>query len=206
MPVVNLAAGTDRNRYRIVKAPETIETARLLLQKPRGEDAQEIFERYSGDADVTRYLGWPMHHSVEETRVFLEWSDAEWERWPAGPYLIRSQDGSRLLGGTGLAFEVAFRAATGFVLAKDAWGQGFATEALLAMRQLATDIGVRRLYAMCHPEHRASARVLEKGGFKLEGTFRRVVEFPNLEPGVAADALCYSWAPPNDLRPIREMS
>ena len=198
MPVVNLAAGTDRNRHGIVEAPETIQTERLLLLKPRGEDAQEIFERYSGDAEVTRYLGWPMHKSVEDTQVFLEWSDAEWKRWPAGPYLIRSLADGRLLGGTGLAFEVAFRASTGFVLAKDAWGQGFATEALLAMQQLATDIGIRRLYALCHPQHRASARVLEKGGFEFEGTFRRVVEFPNLEPGVAADALCYSWIAPDD--------
>lgn len=177
-------------------APESIATARLLLRKPRSGDAEEIYARYASDAEVTRYLGWPMHTSVHETRAFIDFSDAEWKRWPAGPYLIRSRADDRLLGGTGLAFEVPYRATTGFVLAKDSWGRGVATEALLAMRQLASDLGVKRLYAMCHPQHWPSRRVLEKGGFELEGTLRRHMEFPNLDPGVAADVVSYSWIPP----------
>jgi RimJ/RimL family protein N-acetyltransferase len=51
---------------------------------------------------------------------------------------------------------------------------------------------VRRLYAVCHHAHRASARVLEKGGFTLEGVLRRYAEFPNLAAGERADVLCYS--------------
>ena len=46
-------------------------------------------------------------------------TDAEWQRWPAGPYLIENRESGRLLGGTGLAFETSFRAATGYVLARD---------------------------------------------------------------------------------------
>jgi RimJ/RimL family protein N-acetyltransferase len=63
-----------------MKAPETVKTKRLLLRKPIIDDADEIFERYAGDPEVTRYLGWPMHKSVDDTRAFLEWSDAEWNR------------------------------------------------------------------------------------------------------------------------------
>jgi RimJ/RimL family protein N-acetyltransferase len=78
------------------------------------------------------------------------------------------------------------------VLARDAWGQGYATEALIAMRDLALRLGVDRLYALCHPEHTASWRVLEKGGFVREGLMRGYAEFPNLEPGRKSDVLCYS--------------
>jgi hypothetical protein len=46
-------------------------------------------------------------------------TDAEWQRWPAGPYLIENRESGRLLGGAGLAFETSFRAATGYVLARD---------------------------------------------------------------------------------------
>ena len=180
------------------KAPDSIETARLLLRKPVSDDARAIFERYANDAEVTRYLGWPMHTSIEDTHAFLDWSEAEWKRWPAGPYLICSNADGRLLGGTGLAFETPYRATTGYVLAKDAWGQGIATEALLAMRQTAADLGVKRLYAMCYPEHHPSSHVLVKGGFELEGKLRRYLEFPNLRPGVAEDVLCYSWIAPGD--------
>lgn len=176
-----------------MKAPETIRTERLLLRKPVSEDAAEIFERYASDPEATRFLAWPMHTSLDDTRDFLEFSDAEWARWPAGPYLICSLSDGKLLGSTGLAFETPFRATTGYVLARDSWGQGFATEALLAMRQTAADLGVRRLYAVCHTEHRPSRHVLEKGGFEFEGTLRRFFEFPNLNPGVAVDVASYAW-------------
>ena len=89
-------------------------------------------------------------------------------------------------------FETPARAATGYVLARRAWGNGYATEALGAMVDVARDSGVRRLYAICHHAHRASARVLEKGGFTLEGVLRRYADFPNLEPGEPTDVLCYS--------------
>jgi RimJ/RimL family protein N-acetyltransferase len=124
--------------------------------------------------------------------MFLKFSDAEWDRWPAGPYLVFARADGALLGGTGLGFETPLRAVTGYVLAKDAWGQGYATEALTAMVDLACRFGIVRLYAICHSEHRASSRVLEKGGFSREGTLRRHTEFPNLSPGEPCDVFCYA--------------
>ena len=50
-----------------------------------------------------------------------------------------------------------YRAMTGYVLARDAGGRGYATEALGAMVETTRTPGVRRLYALCHHEHRASA-------------------------------------------------
>ena len=173
-------------------APDALETSRLELRRPRASDADAVFARYSGDPDVTRYVGWPTHRTVEETRAFLEYCDAEWTRGPAGPYLILAREGGRLLGGTGLSFETSRRTMTGYVLAKDAWGMGYATEALEAMVGVAKNSGVRRLYALCHHEHRASARVLEKCDFAREGVLRAHVEFPNLFPGEPQDVACYA--------------
>lgn len=173
-------------------APDRLETPRLLLRRPRGGDAEAIFARYAADPDVTRYLGWPRHRSLADTHAFLEFSDAEWQRWPAGPYLVMSRGDGSLLGGTGLGFETPRRAATGYVLATDTWGRGYATEALRAMIDVARATGVRRLYALCHPGHRASYRVLEKCGFDREGVLRAYAEFPNLESDDPGDALCYA--------------
>ena len=175
-----------------MKAPSIIETARLRLRRPRSGDADAVFRRYASDRDVTRFVGWPAHESVDDTRAFLEFSDAEWARWPAGPYLIESNSDAVLLGGTGLGFDTPQRAMTGYVLAKDAWGHGYATEALWSMVELAGRLGVERLYALCHPEHRASWHVLEKCGFAREGTLRRYAEFPNLQPATFGDVLCYA--------------
>lgn len=172
-----------------MKGPERFETARLVLRRPCAADAEAIFARYASDPAVTPYLAWPTHGSVEDTRTFLAWSDAEWAQWPAGPYLIERRGGG-LAGSTGLAFEAPDVAATGYVLARDAWGRGYATEALGAMVGLAVELGVRRLYALCHAENRASARVLEKCGFRLEGRFAESGGFPNL-PGLVHGCLRY---------------
>ena len=174
-----------------MKGPERFETCRLVLRKPRLADAEAVFIRYASDPKVTRYLGWPRHQSVDDTKAFLRFSDAEWGCWPAGPYLIETRSGHKLLGGTGLEFETASRAVTGYVLARDAWGNGYATEALTAILEIAEGLGVVRLFALCHPDHPASARVLEKCGFRLEQRLEQFAEFPNLNPGRREACLRY---------------
>jgi RimJ/RimL family protein N-acetyltransferase len=162
------------------RAPDLVETSRLILRKPLLADVAAIYARYASDRDVTRLLSWPRHESVDATRAFLEFSDAEWARWPAGPYLVESRADEVLLGGTGLGFEALDLASTGYVFARDAWGKGYATEALGAIVEIARGVGVVRLYALCHVDNHASARVLEKCGFTREGILRRHSLFPNL--------------------------
>lgn len=177
-----------------MNAPEIIQTARLLLRKPVATDAEAIFRRYSSDPVVTRYLSWPTHRSVEDTQAFLAWSDAEWQCWPAGPYLAFALDErpEPLLGSTGLAFQTPTHAITGYAFAQDAWGRGFATEALNAMVELARHTGVLRLEAACHAGHGPSAHVLEKGGFHPEGILREHSVFPNLDAEKQYDVLSYA--------------
>lgn len=171
-----------------------IQTSRLVLSVPTDDDAEEIFARYAGDEDVTRFLSWPHHRSLQDTRAFVAFSIAEWQRWPAGPYLIRTRDDGRLVGGTGLSFDRPDEAMTGYVLAKDAWGLGYATEVLRAMVDLSQQLGLARLFALCHPAHSASLHVLEKCDFTQDTTWSGRAVFPNLPPGVPQTALCYERA------------
>jgi [ribosomal protein S5]-alanine N-acetyltransferase len=185
-----VSAGGRRFPNSFMKGPERIETGRLLLRKPILEDAEAVFSRYSSDLELTKYLGWPRHSSVESTKLFLKFSDAEWNQWPAGPYLIESKSNQRLLGSTGFGFETSTVSSTGYVLAQDAWGYGYATEALSAIVVLAADLGISQLYALCHPRNPASMRVLEKCGFTRENTLARHV-FPNLGSGQPEDCFRY---------------
>ena len=178
-----------------MKAPERIETSRLVLRRPTIDDAEGVFTRYAGDVEVTKYVGWPRHRSVEHSRAFLRFSESEWSRWPAGPYLIESRTDHRLLGSTGLGFESPSVAGTGYVLARDSWGYGYATEALFTIVNIARALEILHLYALCHPEHPASIRVLEKCGFHFEQRLEQFAEFPNLNPGAPIDCLRYVRQP-----------
>jgi len=183
-----MIAGFEKRR---MKAPDILHTERLTLRKPVAGDAEAIFRRYASDPLATRYLSWPTHRTVDDTRAFLAWSDADWQRWPAGSYLVFSTETHALLGGTGLSFTSPSEAVTGYVFAQDAWGHGYATESVEAMVALARQTGVRHLEAICHADHRASAHVLEKCGFAQTEVRRSSVEFPNLAPGNRFDVLCY---------------
>jgi RimJ/RimL family protein N-acetyltransferase len=185
------------------RALETIETERLLLRRPRQSDAQEIFYRYASDREVTRYLSWPTHRSVADTLAFIAMSDEEWRRWPAGPYLVFARANSHseaLLGSTGLFYKSDVRAVTGYVFAREAWGHGYATEALQAMVAVAAQTGVERLEAICHAEHAPSAHVLEKCGFAREEVRREHFVFPNLKPQKKSDVFSFarSFRPSNN--------
>lgn len=175
------------------KPLEILETERLLLRKPAAGDAEAIFRRYSSDPEVTRYMSWATHRHLDDTRAFLAWSEGDWARWPAGSYLAFARDQNYLLiGGTGLTFKTPELAVTGYVLARDAWGNGYATECLRAMIALARETRVRRLEAVCHVDHRASAHVMEKCGMRFEGIVKEHTEFVNLAPGRRLDVRCYA--------------
>ena len=42
-----------------------IETPRLALRRFTLEDAQPMFDNWASDPEVTKYLSWPTHDSVE---------------------------------------------------------------------------------------------------------------------------------------------
>ena len=134
---------------------------------------------------------WLYSKPTDDTRAFLAFSDAAWAQWHAGPLLIEERESGTLLGSTGVACQTPYRVDTGYVLAEDAWGQGYASEALAAVLEALGGTTVWRVEAFCHPEHTASTSVLEKAGFELDGRLRRHTVFPNLAPE-PQDVLVYS--------------
>src|SRR3712207_2240028 len=82
----------------MMRPPETIETARLLLRPPRMDDAQAIFEGYARDGEVSRYMTWRPHNDVEETKAFLRRCLAVWADGSAFPWAIVHKDDARLIG------------------------------------------------------------------------------------------------------------
>lgn len=177
-----------------MRAPEAIQTPRLTLRRPVVADVETIFG-YARDPEVTRLLGWPRHTTVADTHGFLLFSERAWATG-VGPYVVVDAEGA-VVGSTGLEVETPYRAATGYVLARPAWGKGYATEVATAMVELAAALGIGRLYAVCHTENRASAHVLEKAGFTLEGVLRRHTVFPNLDPTSAHDVECWARLAPS---------
>jgi [ribosomal protein S5]-alanine N-acetyltransferase len=158
-------------------APTELTTARLRLRQPTSRDAEAVFA-YASSAEATRYMGWPRHQTLDDSRAFLAFADEEWRGRGCGTYLICDASGA-VLGSTGLHLDEPHRAGTGYILHPRAWGQGLATEAARAMIALGSSLGLARVEAHCVAEHTASARVLEKSGMQLEGLLRAYLIAPN---------------------------
>ena len=170
--------------------PDSVETRRLHLRRPVPADAERIFQTYAQDAEVTRYLVWVPHQSVDTTRKFIAFCQDRWASSVAFPYVITRKEDGQLLG----VIEVrpdGHRANFGYVLARAYWGNGFMPEAITAMAKITLQPPVYRMEATCDVENRASARALEKCGFLREGLLRRYIIHPNISPE-PRDSLLYA--------------
>jgi RimJ/RimL family protein N-acetyltransferase len=171
--------------------PSEILTERLQLRQPAESDAPNMFERYAQDPLVCKYMSWTPHKSLDDTVEYLRRSYGKDVPNPIAGYLVFARDSGRLLGSVGGAAQ-GTRVQFGYCLARDAWGQGYATEAAGAfVEAVMSQPAIWRIQAFCDVENTASARVLEKIGLVFEGTLRRYMALPNLGD-VPRDMHCYA--------------
>jgi ribosomal-protein-alanine N-acetyltransferase len=151
-----------------------LRTERLVLREFRLDD-QDAAHRYGSDEQVTRHTTWGPN-SLTDTANYLGEVVRRASIEPRTSFILAvvTLDGE-LIGAAHLKFTDAEhrQGELGYVLAKDSWGFGYATE--VARRLIAfgfDELGMERIMATCHPENLASARVLVKAGMRLEGTPR----------------------------------
>ncbi|MCO6042463.1 GNAT family N-acetyltransferase [Aeoliella sp. ICT_H6.2] len=160
--------------------PDRIETQRLILRRPTMADARSIFENYASNPRVTRYLCWPTHRSLADAERFLQMLEESMRRGEQFTWLIEHRAQRKVGGSIGVVLQ-GNRAALGYCLAEELWGQGNTTEAAQAVVPLVWSLpGVERLEAVCHVEHLRSARVLEKIGLRYIGIDRHHSVLPAL--------------------------
>lgn len=159
--------------------PERLSTQRLLLQRLRYEDAEEIFYAYASKPEATRYLSWPTHRSIEDTRAFLRRAIAGWNQGSDYSFSIRLKSNGSLIGGFGIVNDDG-KIQFGYVISPVHWGQGYATEACREMMQLlGTRQGLYRISTFVDAENAASIRVLEKSGLVQEARLSKWFRFVN---------------------------
>ena len=159
--------------------PEKIETQRLLLQRLRYEDAEEIFYTYASKAEATRYVSWPTHQTIRDTRAFLKYAISSWQAGTDYSFSIRDRNSQRYIGGLGLLNDKG-KIQLGYILGPLHWGKGFATEACLKITELLKSIpSIYRIGSFVDADNMASSRVLLKAGFEQEAKLEKWFKFIN---------------------------
>jgi ribosomal-protein-alanine N-acetyltransferase len=171
--------------------PDTLSTARLLLRAPAVEDTPILFQAYTQDPAVCRFMVWSPHRSEDDTRSFMAACVDAWATGQRQPYVITDVAGGEAMGMIDVRF-VGTMADIGYVLAQSRWRQGLMSEAMAAVTDAALAAsGIFRVQANCDIDNVASQRVLEKNGFLREGRLERYTVHPNISPEPRA---CFMYA------------
>jgi RimJ/RimL family protein N-acetyltransferase len=175
----------------VLNPPKIFKTERLRLRKAKLVDAEAIFRQYAQDPEVTKYVSWRAHQSIDETREYMRMCLLAWDVAKAFHWVIELQEDKQVIGMI-VARVNAEKWELGFVLARAHWGRGYMTEAVQSIVAWALkQKDIFRVWAVCDIDNKASARVMEKAGMLREGVLRRWSVHPNLsdEP---RDSYCYA--------------
>lgn len=150
-----------------------LETERLRLDPLTADDANEIFPLMD-DSEVMAYWDSP---EIDDPDVVAEIVRGQVDDMAAGKaihWAIRTLATGEFLGSCYLADidRKHRRAEVGFMLGRDAWGQGYALETMRNVTAYAAVSGLRKLVARTHLGNRRSESLLQKLRFKEEGLLR----------------------------------
>lgn len=146
-----------------------IETSRLILHPPKGEDASEIARLCNNPRIALMLARMPYPYAKEDARSFLSWLDTDPNAEIIFALYLRN-DLRRLIGVCGYDRPGGEKPELGYWLGEPYWGQGYMTEAAVAVRDHAfAQSGHTLLFSGCRIANAASRRVLEKIGFERIG-------------------------------------
>lgn len=156
---------------------KTIETERLILRRFKTEDAEAMYKNWASDEEVTRFLTWPPHSSIELTKDILQdwindYKNEDSYNWG----ITIKENGDEPIGSIG-AVDINERVNMvhiGYCISKKWWNKGITSEALKALiKYFFEEVGVNRVESRHDPNNPNSGKVMMKCGMKYEGTMRQ---------------------------------
>lgn len=161
----------DKKDLKIFVNIPTLQTDRLILRRITKNDINDVYS-YARDPEVSKYLLWNPHPSIEFTKLYLKTVDSFYKRAKFYDWGIVCKENGMLIGTCGFS-EIDTEndsAEVGYVLNREYWGRGIAAEALKEVIQFGFEVlGLHRIEARYMTQNSRSVRVLEKCGMKFEG-------------------------------------
>jgi ribosomal-protein-alanine N-acetyltransferase len=152
----------------------TLESDRLVMRKMTEADADDMFA-YTSDAALLEHL--PLNvtatraEAVSAIRNFMDM----YAQRRVSPWGVSLKATGKHIGICGFESwnNVTDRAEIGFLIARDHWREGFASEAARRVMRFGFEqMGLNRVEARVKPENEASRLLLAKLGMRYEGLMR----------------------------------
>lgn len=158
------------------KGNRLLETDRLILRGLTIKDAQLVFDNWTSDPDVAKFMRWNVHQSVEDTIQWMKFCESNKDNKEFYDWGIILKSTQEPIGSIGAFIhnDEPERYEVGYAISKKHWNKGYATEALKRIMEfLIHEVGMKKFIAVHSIENPASGVVLERNGFKYirNGTY-----------------------------------
>ena len=165
-----------------------LQTARLRLRRLSFDDVYDYYERLGSDGEVSKYMLFEPHQDIGETLALIEEALVRYEEESFYRWGIENGDG--LIGVIELLHfdEESESCSFAYMLGKQWWGQGYATEAVQEVfRFAAEELCVKKITADHMAPNAASGAVMRKAGMVQVGVIPGKYE----KHGQRHDAIVY---------------
>lgn len=150
-----------------------LETERLILRPFQIGDAVDMYQNWARDDRVTKFLTWPSHKSVEESKEVLEtWAleypNPTWYQW-----CIELKELGQAIGSISVVHQNEEIASVeiGYCIGHDYWNRGITSEAFQAVIDFFfLQVNANRIESRHDPRNPNSGKVMATCGLRYEGT------------------------------------
>ncbi len=144
-----------------------IKTEHLILRKFKESDAQDMFDGWCNDPEVTKYMTWNPHENIQVTQAILNNWIKEYDNPDTIRYAITLKNSGELIGSIDIVNFIDGNPEIGYCLSRSYWNNGYMTEACQAFIKHLFRIGFKKLLIEAKTDNIASNRVIEKCGFSF---------------------------------------
>lgn len=158
------------------KGTALLETDRLILRKYVIDDADDMYNNWASEDEVTKFLTWPTHRDIEVSRTVLTDWIANYNKEDYYNWAIELKEIDEIIGNISVVHikENTECALLGYCIGTKWWGLGIMPEAgKEVIRYLFEEVGFNRIAAYHDGNNPKSGRVMQKMGMTYEGTLRK---------------------------------
>jgi ribosomal-protein-alanine N-acetyltransferase len=151
---------------------KTLITDRLTLRRFANDDSEAVYNNWTSDSEVSKYMRWQPHKNIKETESKInDWVN-RYKNNNFYQWAITFKDSDEPIGAIGLFVvnESDMCGDFGYSISRKYWGMGVTTEALKAVLKFSFEtVGFNRIESYHSVNNPASGKVMLKVGMKLEG-------------------------------------
>jgi len=145
-----------------------IKTERLTLRPLDKSDLNTTHE-YASCPENGMFIEFLPNKTLEDTADFLQWVSSQWQSEGQKAYEFAVLLDGKHIGAASINLAQDGTASVGWIIHKDYWGKGYATEAAKEVLNFALEtLGIKKVIATCDYRNIASIKVMEKIGMKFD--------------------------------------